>query len=280
MNGKIIAVIVLLVLLGGGGYFFLSKSSGSLPLPLVNSLPKASEKDFEFVTDPLVRKHFVAQANQTSFRTKSLSSGRGEGTMVNEVQMKGDKFNFRTVTEDKNGKEISQMIMMGDTTYVKDYKDNKWWKEVAKPGPTSTPTNKEVVPTPESFKDELLKKKAVQYKQLGTEACGPSAGGITCYKYQETDPENKEATRIFWFDNSKYLLRKEEMGFGEFKTTSEYSYDNIVINTPSPTKDVPEGKSIYEMLYTDTGAEQELQKLQKEIPTAPPVDTGSETPIE
>lgn len=280
MNSKIAVIAILLIILGGGGYFFLSKSSGSLPFTLGNSLPKASEKDFEFVADPLVRKHFVAQANQTSFRTKSLSSGRGEGTMVSEVQMKGDKFNFRTVTEDKNGKEISQMIMMGDTTYVKDYKDNKWWKEVAKPGPTSTPTNKEIIPTPESFKDELLKKKTVQYKQLGTEACGLASGGLTCYKYQEIDPENKEATRIFWFDNSKYLLRKEEVGFGEFKTTSEYSYDNIVINAPSPTKDVPEGKSVYEMLYTGSSAQQELQKLQKEIPTAPPVDTGSETPVE
>ena len=284
ISSIIIVVIILVIALAAGGYLYLSKSSSGLPasLPFVNSRPKVSEKDFNFISDPLVRKNFVAMANQDRFRIKSTSSGKGNGISTVMMEMQGNQYNTDIIQTDEAGKKMMHMIVIGDTTYAKDYKNNIWWKQVAKPvtiTPTGTPAQEEAVPTPESFKDEYAKKQSFQYKRLGTESCD---GGLTCYKYLETDPANNGATRTFWFDNQQYLLRKEVMAEGEFTTTNIYSYDNINISAPSPTKDVPEGKSVYEMIYAapaantnlDQQTQQYLQQLQQqappEFPTAQP----------
>jgi hypothetical protein len=267
----LLVIVVVGVVLVGGVFITVNKfMGGALPgaPALLGGAMRASEKDFEFVTDPLVRKNFVAQANQTSFRTSVQSSGKGDSPTVSEVELKGDTVNFRTIEKDTNGKEKSQMIMIGDTTYVKDYKDGKWWIEKPKVQPTSgvQVTTEETSLKPEDFKNELAKKKASEFKQLTREACG----SLMCYKYQEIDPENNEGSRIFWFDDGKYLLRKEEYAFGEFKTTNEYSYDNISVSAPSPTKDVPPGKSIYEYIYSETGLPEtgnqgELEQMRKDV---------------
>ncbi len=262
MKTKIILVVIAIVVLAGGYYLYTSKGAG---IPLISSIvpaPRATEKDFEFIKDPLVRKHFAAQANQTAFRIKSLSSGRGEEVSITEALMNGEKVSFRSKTQNAKGEDTTDMIMIDGITYVKDFKDGKWWREVPKKIEGPTPTS--AVEEPDDFKTEMLKKKdkLIEYKQLGTEKCAD----LTCYKYQELDPENKEGARIFWFDNQRYLLRKEEYSFGEFTTTNEYSYNDISISVPSPVKDVPEGKSIYEMLMPadTTDAVNDWKKLQEQ----------------
>lgn len=241
---RIILIVVALIILVGGGFYFLTKSGNS---PLSGSLltPRATEKDFEFIKDPLIRKHFVAMANQTSFRMKMTSTGKDQTSSTTEMQLKGESFAFHS-TEERDGKDISQIISIGDTTYIKDYQDSKWWKQTAKHDKTILSVTPEEQYKPEDFKEEFTKKKQAEYKQLGKEPCDD----LTCYKYQEVDPENNDGSaRIFWFDDSKYLLRKEEYSYGVFKTTSLYSYNNISVNPPSPTKDVPEGKDIYEYMF-------------------------------
>lgn len=238
-----------------------SKSGSSLSS---NPIVKAQiEKELADIKDPLIRKQFAAQLSQTSFRTKTLSSGKGEPASVTEMEIKGESAYYRTIELDSSNKEVSQIISMGDTTYVKDYKDGKWWKQTSKPDAT---TVSEAIPTPESFKDELGKKKdTTQYNKLGEEQCG----NLTCYKYEEINSANQEGSRIFWFDNKDFLLRKDQFKFGEFTTTVEYSYDNIAINAPSPTKDVPTGKSIYEYLNTTAGStglnNQDLENAKKQL---------------
>lgn len=243
-------IVIILAIAGIGGYFFLSQK-GSLPTPSTTTGPsltqRATEKDFEFIEDPTLRKHFVAQANQTTYRTKGTSPGSGL-TTVSEVQIKGDNFNTRQIDSNVD-KEIKHMITIGETNYLKDYSDNKWWKQIIKfeEGLEEEGTPEE----PIDFKEEYSQPN-LQYKSLGKEACGPSTGsGLTCFKYEQILPENPEAKRIFWFDDQKYLLRKEQAGFGEFIATIEYSYDGINIQAPSPTKNVPEGKNIYDYLNTD-----------------------------
>lgn len=234
-------IIVILAVVGIGGYFLMQK--GGLPTPSVPTLTqRATEKDFEFIEDPTLRKHFVAQANKTDYRTKTVSPGSGL-TLVNEVQIRGDSFNTRDIESDGK-KEIKHIIIIGDTTYLKDYADNKWWKQTIK---LEEQKEEEKAPEePKDFKEEYSKPN-ITYKSLGKEACGPSAGsGLTCFKYEQILPESPEVKRIFWFDDKDYLLRKDQAGFGEFIATVEYSYDGINIQAPSPTKDVPEGKSIYE----------------------------------
>lgn len=242
VNIFIIAGIIAAALLAG--YFFLSQKV-SIPIPgglpgALSLTPRATEKDFEFIEDPTLRKHFVAQANQTTYRTKVTSPGSGL-TTLNEVQIKGDSYNFREIESD-GPKERKHMITIGDTLYLKDYSDNKWWRQTAKPAEIKDGEKKE---EPTDFKEEYSKPD-LKYKASGKESCGSSAEGLTCFKYEQIFPESPDMKRIFWFDDNKYLLRKDQAGFGEFIATVEYSYDVINIQAPSPTKDVPEGKSIYE----------------------------------
>jgi hypothetical protein len=101
---------------------------------------------------------------------------------------------------------------------------------------------------------------------LGEESCGT----LTCYKYQEGSDAD-DTTRIFWFDTKDLLLRKEQTGFGEFVSVSEYSYDNINVSAPSPTKPVPEGKSIYDMMASQmmesSGYGEEFEQMKKMMPS-------------
>lgn len=249
-KGAVPIVLVLLVLAAivGGGYYL--ASSGNLPVsvPGVSVMPRATEKDFSFIDDPLIRKHFAAQANVTAFRSKTHDLIGAAGSFnVFEVQIKGNDALFYNWHED-SGKKGGELISIGDTTYIKDYKDNAWWKQTLKPA--AKPKNEdEGQREPQDFKDEYEKDRKLTYKKLGEEACPPAGG---CYKYEEVDPKNPEAKRIFWFDKDKFLLRKEESGFGEWRGTTEYEYNAINIQPPSPTKDVHEGRNIYE--YMGTGA--------------------------
>lgn len=228
-----IVIVVVVIIIGAGAYFF--TKGGGAGTSLFG--PKISEKEFEFVDDPLVRKHLATQANVTSYRTKTITSGFNR-TTTTEVQYSGNDFKYRTIDYEA-GKEISHQISIGDTVYVKDYSDNKWWKQTIKPEETSE--EDKPVDVKEEYKQLEVKKPT--YKKLVEEACG----NLTCYKYQENI---SGAIRVFWFDKSKFLLRKDEITFGGIKGTNEYEYDGISINAPSPTKDVPEGRSIYEYVGT------------------------------
>ncbi|HJX59529.1 hypothetical protein A2V61_00405 [Candidatus Woesebacteria bacterium RBG_19FT_COMBO_47_8] len=231
----IIIVVVVIAVLALGG--FLLVKSGKISLPGVGQVAtRATEKDFASISDPLLRKHFVAQSNVNAVRMVSTSSGKGTKDTT-EYQIKGEDFLYRMKEEDGD-KEISQMIIIGDTSYVKDYSDSKWWKQVSKPEEVMT---EEKAATPDDIKQEFQKEDPTLYKSLGTEACG----SLSCHKYEQTFKDSP-GTRTFWFDTKKYLLRKETSAYGEFSNEIEYSYDGISISAPSPTKDVPEGRNIYE----------------------------------
>lgn len=241
----------------------LSKVPGSSQLTQMVQ-PRATEKDFEFIEDATLRKHMVAQANATAFRTRMMSSGLG-ATMVQEMEFKGAEFSMRSWQENET-KKSAELVTIGDTTYLKDYKDNVWWKQTAvKNNAVESGPVDEVEPL--DFKEEYSEMKDTTiYKSLGQEACG----NLTCYKYEQSDSANPEGVRTFWFDVKDYLLRREESGYGEFSSSSLYEYEGITITEPTPTKNVPEGKSIYDyMLYEDAvmqGADkEELTKAMDEV---------------
>lgn len=271
LSATVIAIIVVLLASIGGGVYFLSKS-GNLPvdIPITSQIvQRATEKDFEFVADPTMRKHFVAQANVSSYRTKTSSSGKGTKDTM-EVQTKRGDFRWRTTVSDGK-KDISDTIYIGDTTYLKDYKDGKWWKQTVKPEASENQTQGEDKPI--DVKEEITKEKdKLTFKFLGKEPCD----SLTCYKYQQSFGSDM-GTQLVWFDDREYLSRKEEGSFGEFKTTIEYSYDNINVAPPSPTKDVPPGKNIYEYMYPEqnTGGSQYMPiKEDFNLPTFAPEENS------
>ena len=145
-------LIVIVAIVGAmaiGGYFLTKKSGSPIGVPGVSQTTQATEKDFSFIDDEKVRKHFAAQANQQTYRQKSTTSAK-KGSSVNEYQIKSDLINIRTIENGSKG-ETSHLITIGEkdgeTIYVKDYSDNKWWREVVKnasPSPTVQEETKNV----------------------------------------------------------------------------------------------------------------------------------------
>ena len=285
--GLLVLVIILILIVAGlAGAYVLKSFNVGIQLPALPGLPamtpRATEKDFAFIDDPLIRKHFVAMANVSKFRIKMELTGKG-GQQVSEVELTGNDVKYSS-WEENSGKKSNELISIGDTTYLRDYKDNTWWKQVAKPEATPTPGETPTSVQPENFKTTYEENKKLTYKKLGEEACG----SLTCYKYEEDDPSQPDNTRVFWFDKGQLLLRKEETGFGEFRGTTTYEYDNVNVSAPSPTKDVPAGRSIYEyMTAGDAGSMPVLQQPATQVQTMPqyvapsveenpPVDTSSQ----
>lgn len=262
--GAVAAVVILAVI----GYLVSRKrtgGSGGVPAGL-----GVSEKDFDFIDDANVRKHFATQLNQSTYEYKSISSGRGVLTTY-QFQTRGQDYNYRTLEHD-GGKELSDLINVGETIYVKDYSDNKYWRQTLQPEEIKQGDEAEFQ-DPQNLESEF-KKPNVTYKFLGKEACG----NLTCFKYEESDPTSQSGTRTFWFDDKKYLLRKEAFMFGEFSLTNDYNYEGISVKAPSQTKEVPAGKNVYDYYYPGgvqpTGqsaqpSSAEVEKLQQQLNVTP-----------
>ncbi len=273
----LLVIIVILILVVVGGFLFLG-AKGKLPasvnIPQVPGInQKVSEKEFEFIKDPNVRKHYATQANQQTYQQKVTSSFKS-GFTINEFHRSGIDVNSRNIENDGT-KETAQMITIADTIYVKDYTDNKWWKQTIKPEEIKEEKEEDVIDVQEEYSQSM--ELDISHKFLGMEACG----NLNCFKYEETYTSQPDMKRIFWFDDKKYLLRREEFGFAGVKTVNEYSYDGINIKAPSPTKEVPEGKSIYDYYYVGASASQpsqeEIERMQEQfqIPSEPPLENES-----
>lgn len=270
-----VLVIVVVVILAGAGYFFFIRQSPTLPKPSSSSSTSFSSSNtlFEVVKDANVRRHLENQARQTTYRIKTNLLAKGMYT-ITDYQSRGEDFRSRT-QEFEGQKEIAHKIDIGDTTYVKDFSDGKWWKQTSKP--------EEVKKREEEFvknstgEIENTKLPEITFTFVGMEACG----NLNCFKYEHGIPGEKEAKRVFWFDDKQYLLRKEEVGFGEFKVVNEYSYDGINITPPSPTKEVPAGKSIYEYYNASAGdtptqpSQEEIEKMMKQFENSTTPDSES-----
>lgn len=254
-------------------------------VPGVNNAnqPKVTEEMLKDISDPLVRKNMVATFNQTKSKNRSVV-GTGKNQMINvtEFDMSGGTYNYKT-GEEKNGTLLNEMVFMGETTYAKDYSDNKWWKETSKPEALpSSEAGEANIPKPIDIQEETTKSTQSSYKAMGQEPCGESAPGLTCYVYEETYPENS-GSRKFWFDTKDFLTRKEEQGTGAMKALTQMWYDNISVTAPSPTKDVPQGESIFMMLgkqqyeqqLKESGANVK-QVLPENLPEIPNQDAGND----
>jgi len=241
-------IVVIVVAIAGIAFFVLKGPGGSsIGTTGLGLTQRATEADFSFIEDTNLRKHFVAQANQTKYRTKTYSEA-ADITFINEVEIKSEEFNTRDIEQNSSGQETKHKIQLGDTTYVKDYSDNAWWKQTITPEELPEVEFEEDT-EPIDYKEEYSNT-GLEFNFLGNEACGPSTG-LNCFKYEQTTggPEGMAFSRIFWFDEKDFLLRKEQSTVGEFGASIEYSYDNINITPPSPVKDVPAGGNVYDYYY-------------------------------
>ncbi len=202
-----------------------------------------TEADLAKISDPLVRKNLVAQANVHAFRTVTSSNQKTAPATTTEIQINGTSIAMHTTTQILG--KTQEMIIIGDTTYVKDPSDNTWWKQVNNTQDTTKEPSTFKAPSLDEIKQEYTSKQEnTVFKSLGTEACGD----LTCYKYTETDGSDTTPSKTFWFDDKQFLTRKDEISQGTVILTNTYTYDNVSVTAPSPTKDVPAGHSAYEYM--------------------------------
>lgn len=231
----IIAVVAVVVLIGGG-YFFLSKS-GKVPSAssLTENIPGAQSLTLNpncKYNDPDLCKFINNWREVKNFSAKTVMTGK-DGKMESLYEMSGDDRTHMAMT--LGGQPSMETIYIGETTYTKDFSDNKWWKQTHKKVELE-----ETVGDDFKFDDTEAEDKT-EYKKEGKEACG----NLQCFKYQMVDPSSTDGKQWIWFDDREYRMRKMRIEDNEGNITeSEFSYTSVNISEPSPVKEAKEGEAI------------------------------------
>jgi outer membrane lipoprotein-sorting protein len=264
-KSKLILIIAaVVVLLGAGGFYVLSQKTGvSIP-----GMKAALNPNCEY-KDPDLCKFLNNWANQKDYSVTSTSKFGGVN-MESLYEVSGtDKYHM---VSKSGGKELSNVINIGDTTYTLDYSDNQWWKQTVKVDETKPAVEEEIkndFDLPES-------KDTTTYKLSGKEACGDR----TCFKYELVDTSSTAQTKQFiWFDDRDYLIRKmviEDKENGSME--SVYSYDNINISEPSPVKEGTPGAGAGMGQYSEEEAKKMMEQYNQQMPDTSSYD--QETPVD
>jgi hypothetical protein len=227
----IIVVIAIVVAAGVGGFVLLNKGK----LPSLNSVKDSVSQAVtgakcDYDDKDLCK--FITNWKVASSYKVTMTTTVKDGSKSDSIFELSGEDKFHMVASDK-GKEVYNVITLGDTTYTKDYTDNKWWKQKATKDTTSVKDDVEFK-VGESTDSGKVENKTT-YKSLGKEACG----SLQCFKYQVIEPEITDTTEYIWFDDKDYLLRKVRSE-GKDGTTTEmiYSYDKVTITEPTPTKEI------------------------------------------
>lgn len=261
MSKKFAPIVIITV--AAVALFLAGCSQSTSGIPGVSSLTlnpncKYNDPDLcKFVNNFKDFKDYSSQSQTTSKQGKSEQL----------FESSGDNKSHMATTE--NGKETYNLITIGDTTYTKDYTDNKWWKQVTpkqqnSPAPTANQQT--------NIKDEITKSEQedkTTYQKIDKEPCG----GLTCFKYQVLDPQNQTSKEFLYFDDKEYLLRKTRSEASDGSVTeSQISY-KVSITAPSPTKDAKPDQII---LPTGSGnsPQFDMSTIQQTAPAQTPQDNN------
>jgi len=262
----IIIGAVALVIALGAGFFFLKDSIfpvKGLNGQVLNSNCKLNDKDLcKFVSN------FKGLENMSAKSVTMIDGKKTESTM--EIQGT-DKSH---ITSSVGGKEESNYIAIGSTTYMKDYSDNKWWKLTIDTKDSSASGKTDWKAEFEKSVNDSTDK--TTYKKIGKEACG----NLTCLKYQVIDPQITDSTEYIWFDTKNFSLRKTQSETKGVLTETTFTYDGVNITAPSPVKEMTSAADTYQSLLNGQGGgaasgltPEQLKQLQDlQNTTAAPAD--------
>ncbi|MBI4040117.1 hypothetical protein HY389_02050 [Candidatus Daviesbacteria bacterium] len=261
------AIIVVVVILAAiGGYFVLNKGGGVPSLPIGKALNPNCKYN-----DPDLCKFINNWKDIKDYSVNSTTTAKSGPKFQTLVEASGTDKTKMVTSQD--GKENYALIVIGDTTYTKDYSDNKWWKQVA---PKAKAEETKAV---DEFKFETkdTPEDKTTYKAMGKEPCG----NLTCFKYQVIDPASTDSTEYIYFDDREYMLRKMRSEAKDGTVSeSTFAYSGVNISVPSPTKDAKPDQIILPggaTFNTNTNVnDQKVQDLLNQLPSTPPVDNSGE----
>lgn len=195
---------------------------------------KVSEKDFQFIVEPTIRKQIATQVAVDAYRT-TMEEADIKVKIVSQFQRTSQGIR-KAVTTYQNDMEQSAFMSIDGMTYVKDEADGKWWKQATPSAPEWKANDIN------NFSNLSLKNPNIKYIFVKEEACGEQ----TCLRYKEDDANTKSSRRSFLFNKDTLLLYEESTGVASFLTVTRYEYPKITITPPSKTKDVPQNKSVFD----------------------------------
>lgn len=230
-KGKIVALIVIiLALVAGGGYYAYSKLSKNSDEGSTNSVgDKVAESECKYDDKDLCK--FITSWKDEKYITMKGTSTDKDGK-ISTWLMKMEGENKSQMVSSEEGEEKYNTITIDNTTYTKDYTDNKWFKQTS--SSDSEVTNDYIKEDIDFDEKEASVEDKTTYQKIGKEKCDK----WTCFKYQVIDPTNNESTQYIYFDDDEYLLRKmrtEELDGTITEIT--YDYSKFSISEPSPTKE-------------------------------------------
>lgn len=236
----VLLILVVLAVMGGAGWYVYNrqKDSGSSVLDTALSSTEVKQLNTEcnkqYDDEDLCKFLSTWTVNDNYQSTFTTVSDGESSTFAYTV----DGTSTHTVMS-LNGVESYNVITIGDTTYTYNQSNDSWWKETAAPADDTTVSS-------EDFKfdtgiaDEAVVDNTMKYEFVAKEACGK----LTCFKYKLTDTANLTSTSTLWFDVEDYLLRKWISEDVNGTTEMNYSYEDISVDAPSPTKDLPAGSVV------------------------------------
>jgi hypothetical protein len=221
----IIIIVVLSLAVVGTGVFFALKARGSTILPAKYRL-----NDKCAYNDPELCRYINNLPNLKNYTVNTVSTAKDGYKTESSFILDGDE-RFQSSTS-ADGKEIYNVITIGNTTYTKDYADGKWYKQTAEPAELEEQKSDFEIDSEDSTATETTK---TSYQAMGKEKCGE----LNCFKYQVI-VEGSTDTELIWFDDQDYLLRKSRSEDSEGNVTElTYNYAEVSVSEPSPVKDTP-----------------------------------------
>ncbi len=183
------------------------------------------------LVDDEVLCQFAARNEQSSNTNTIVTTTLTDGNATEVTTSRLENPN-RTSSVTKNGtEEVESFIVIDDVTYVKDYASNSWamYKD---PNYSAVNQNVKYDFSNQNSQDVLEFKNL--YKKEGMEPCGQ----FNCYKYRIIDSENADATDYVWIDDKEFLLRRHMSMEEGLTTNSQFEYQTVTIEAPSPTREV------------------------------------------
>ena len=227
-NYLIAGVVGALVLIGGGAALTMRGDGGVTAMPQMMGMLFNAECRYQ---DAELCKFMNNWKQPTEYSMHSVMSSKSTPTMEFTSMIKGE--DSHTIMSE-SGKVTYDMITLAGADYMKDLKDEQWWKITKE---KASPIPEDLGKVEYDFTEKMTEvEDKTTYVRIGMEACGSSQ----CYKYQIVDPENQTTKEFIWFDNKDYLMRKmrsEEVGGDMAISEIETKYEKVNITAPSPVKE-------------------------------------------
>ncbi len=239
-NNKLLPIVAVILIVVAGGIYMLVGNKGKGGGGVIPGIKNAgNQTTIECkLTDKELCRYMqssvkMADSYKTGFTGTSVMTDKAGKKTETVWQMQDDKSSYLTK---ENGKEVSYMIMIGNTSYTKDMTDGKWTKFTYKTeGEEKNPFSFNPEEMKSQFKDVIKETEDnTTYKALGKERCGD----LNCFKYEIVNPLNEDSKQYIYFDDREYLMRKMRIEMKDGSVTETlFDFKAVTIKEPSPIKE-------------------------------------------